>query len=307
MGSSNKGHFRPGTRADGKESRAQKLARVASQAKNVMPTKIVTTMAGEVMTVTPEVAGKWLEHNYNGQRKISWNRVERYANDMREGRWQVTHQGVAFAPDGTLLDGQHRLWAIIQAEVPVALYVVRNADPKTYSVLDQGAGRSLAVASGGRWNAAEMAAGRAMWTGSSRRQKRSDSPAIMLDFMERHGDRIRNIRNITKGGARATAWMRPQVVAALARATYHLPMTTIERFVVAASTGVVSGPEDTAALLLRDWMTVRTARGDDERWEFYRRTCWAIECFVNKKEVVRLNMVPADIDPFPLPEDDQDA
>jgi hypothetical protein len=298
-GNPNKGHFKDGVRADGRETREHKRVRLAAAANNAVVRAVKSNMSGEVMLVTPEAAGKWLEHNYNGQRRIQWERVTRYAEDMAAGKWIVTHQGIAFAPDGTLLDGQHRLWAIVQTERPMNMYVVRNASPESYGMLDQGFGRSISTASGNQWSSVEVAVGRAMVVGMSGRHRKTESPAVMLDFMERHGQRIRDIRAFSGRTGRVTSWMRPSVVAALARASYHLPMATVERFVVAASAGIVTGDRDVAALLLRDWAAGHTARGDDGRWEMYRRAAWAIEVFAAGRKVERLNMVAED--PFPLP------
>ncbi len=56
----------------------------------------------------------------------------------------TTHQGVAFAKDGRLIDGQHRLKAIVLAGVAVRLLVIPNCDPDTFAVLDNGYKRQAA-------------------------------------------------------------------------------------------------------------------------------------------------------------------
>ena len=38
------------------------------------------------------------------------------ARDMKAGHWRLTHQGIAFDPAGVLIDGQHRLWAIVESD-----------------------------------------------------------------------------------------------------------------------------------------------------------------------------------------------
>lgn len=64
------------------------------------------------------------------------------AKDMREGHWDTTHQGIAIATDGTLVDGQHRLMAVVESGVTVRMNVTFNA-PKSQHI-DSGNSRSMA-------------------------------------------------------------------------------------------------------------------------------------------------------------------
>src|SRR6266704_2773676 len=63
---------------------------------------------------------------------------------MRRGEWLVTHQGIAFDVNGVLVDGQHRLAAIIEAERPVELTVFSEVAEGTFDVLDIGKRRTAA-------------------------------------------------------------------------------------------------------------------------------------------------------------------
>jgi len=48
-------------------------------------------------------------------RPISMRKVNDYAVEMLKGNWRFTHQGIGFSKKGFLIDGQHRLLAILQA------------------------------------------------------------------------------------------------------------------------------------------------------------------------------------------------
>lgn len=98
--------------------------------------------SSRVETVTPAKAAKWLELNRINNRTIQKNRVARYARAMREGRWALTHQGVAFDEDGFLCDGQHRLLAVIEADVDVEMLVTRGVSPAEFAVIDTARTRS---------------------------------------------------------------------------------------------------------------------------------------------------------------------
>lgn len=75
-------------------------------------------LEGKTVLITPEMAEEFLKHNTRN-RNIRLPYVEELATYMRQGKWDVTHQGIGFYEDGTLFDGQHRLHAIIKAGVPV--------------------------------------------------------------------------------------------------------------------------------------------------------------------------------------------
>lgn len=91
------------------------------------------------VTVTPAMAKSWLDNrNLERNRRYSPAIEARYAAEMRAGLWKTTHQGIAFDWDGFLLDGQHRLGAIVKADKPIRLDVRVGCDPGTFDVLDVG-------------------------------------------------------------------------------------------------------------------------------------------------------------------------
>jgi len=78
--------------------------------------------------ITPQIAAFILEHNsYAGQRRFKPGKVERYALDIGCGDWTPGKQ-IAFAqlPDGKLylVDGQHRLHAVIAAGIAAEFMVL---------------------------------------------------------------------------------------------------------------------------------------------------------------------------------------
>src|SRR6185369_9847998 len=107
-----------------------------------------TPLSVSVIEVTPEMAEKWLERNHPSNRPISWGAVEAFAKDMRSGAWRLTHQAVCFDAEGYLIDGQHRLHAVKQAEVPVRLLVMKNAEGSFHDPIDRGRPRSVATIMG---------------------------------------------------------------------------------------------------------------------------------------------------------------
>lgn len=55
---------------------------------------------------------------------------------MRAGAWKITHQGIGFNVDGELVDGQHRLSAVIEADIPVTMPVTNGLPRDAQDVID---------------------------------------------------------------------------------------------------------------------------------------------------------------------------
>jgi hypothetical protein len=97
----------------------------------------------EIKIITPEFAERLLERN-TSNRNLRRDHVNTLARDMSEGAWRLNNDAICIANDGTLLNGQHRLNAIIKAGKPIKMLVAEGFSPETYKVLDGGAKRSVA-------------------------------------------------------------------------------------------------------------------------------------------------------------------
>ncbi len=96
-----------------------------------------------VETVTPELAEQWLTKNTDN-RKIRRNIAERFGRDMSEGNWRENGEGICFAEDGTLINGQHRLTAVVLSYTSVPMLVVRELPMNSQDTMDDGAKRTMA-------------------------------------------------------------------------------------------------------------------------------------------------------------------
>lgn len=99
----------------------------------------------ETMEITPDFAQELLDRRHAHQRPIRPRAVKAYASDMRLGRWRVTGDAIKLDHNLQVIDGQHRLQAIVESgcafvKVPVA--VLKDAD--AIKSIDQGMPRSLA-------------------------------------------------------------------------------------------------------------------------------------------------------------------
>jgi hypothetical protein len=95
-----------------------------------------------LQTVTPSMAAAWLAKDNTHNRRIRPTLVAQYARDMADGNWMFNGETVKFAADGTLLDGQHRLAAVVKSGVTVPLLLVRGLPNNTQATVDLGARRT---------------------------------------------------------------------------------------------------------------------------------------------------------------------
>jgi hypothetical protein len=90
--------------------------------------QMLPTEKASIVAVTPKLAERWLSANYNGQRKVRRSTVAKYAREMAAGEWRGDNgQSITFSADGWLVDGQHRLRAVIESGCEVEMLVVRSS------------------------------------------------------------------------------------------------------------------------------------------------------------------------------------
>jgi hypothetical protein len=91
--------------------------------------------------VTPDVAAELMSRNTNN-RSIKKQKITQYAHDMGAGKWNPDASDIKFDANGELIDGQNRLLACIQADVPFPTLVRTGLDPEAFTHIDTGAVRT---------------------------------------------------------------------------------------------------------------------------------------------------------------------
>ena len=102
--------------------------------------KMTESMQGvtsKVMMVTPSMAKQWLSSN-NDNRQINNGTVNRYYNDLVQGRWILNGEPIIIDRNKILRNGQHRMMAVIKAGVPIPTVVVEGVDPAAFKSMDTG-------------------------------------------------------------------------------------------------------------------------------------------------------------------------
>lgn len=120
----------------------------------------MTAVTMTIETITPERAAQILQHNEKN-RPLSRQHVQELAQAMRRGGWRLNYEPVKIGASGRLLDGQHRLHAVIQAGASVDMVVVTGVDDAVFETLDTGKRRGAwdVLAIDGEHQTAALAAG----------------------------------------------------------------------------------------------------------------------------------------------------
>jgi hypothetical protein len=99
-----------------------------------------TAIEGTRTKITPSMAMKWLE-TMTVNRSVRQYTINQYARDIVNGEWLENGETIKFNKRGELIDGQHRLWAVIEAGKPIYSLVARNIDPEAMLTVDSGMNR----------------------------------------------------------------------------------------------------------------------------------------------------------------------
>lgn len=90
--------------------------------------------------ITPEFAESLLKMNANN-RPVKRKRVETYARDMINGKWEINGEPIIIDSNGNLKDGQHRLMAVIESQCTCTMAVIMGVNPDC-TIYDRGVNRS---------------------------------------------------------------------------------------------------------------------------------------------------------------------
>lgn len=270
---------------------------------------IPTDMQIFVVPVTPALAEQWLARNTKN-RNLKPTRVKLYADDMARGNWRLTHEGIAFDCHGALVDGQHRLRAVIKSGQTVLMLVVANVDERSMAVIGAAAARTdydRIVIGGEIREATRRHITIAKSMNATNWAKRSLSTSEVCEFLRTHWDAVDFAARLVIGRGDVRGVTSSLVLAVMARAYYHVDRDDLTRFYECVYSGIIQGPHQTAAIRLRDALTVRLQRsnfnGTDRKYA-YRLTENALNAFLLGRVVKRLVESPNEL--FPLPDENTD-
>src|SRR5262245_56702506 len=84
--------------------------------------------------VTPDVAKLWLEKE-NKNRGIKLFVLERLKRSLQNGRWEINGETIIFDPYGRLIEGQHRLQAVVETGTSIWSLIVHGIDQERFKTM----------------------------------------------------------------------------------------------------------------------------------------------------------------------------
>ncbi len=262
------------------------------------------TLQTTYQNIDPDLAMLWLEGNVHN-RKIDQKWVDYLAAEMTAGRWKTTHQGIAFDGSNTLIDGQHRLWAVIQSGCTIHSAVTYGLRIDDIDNIDDNRPRSTAV----RMSLTHRFGNE----GVSKNHTSTLNEAIaglngssnltyhqLRDQMERHVEAARFAVSHVRGNVKGigVAYVR----AVILRAWYSVDLDMLDRFCRVLTSGIPESPDDGVIIRLRDQLiTVGGVRNPVLRRELYARVERVLMAWLKgeSRKVIR----PVQQEYFPLPEE----
>jgi len=244
-------------------------------------------ITSQVELITPAVARKYLEKNIDNNRHISERTVAVYANDMKNRNWRITHQGIAFNTDGKLVDGQHRLMAVIKADTPVKMMVTRGLDAESMRNIDQNRPRtstdSLRIA--GYTDPIIANTRQISFIRFLNSHKLHGTQKLTVDeiiaFHQAYGDVCKLAWRLSMKSNNAPA---PVMVACVSAVLNGVPVAACEAFLRTITSNVIDPDYNCkAALDFAQWKTKLARQGATERGDMCFRCENAIHMFVTGK------------------------
>ena len=258
-----------------------------------------------VENIGPKLASAYLAKN-GPNRKVIAGRVAEYSQSIVLGQFKLTHQGIAFDMQGRLIDGQHRLEAVVKTGKPIVCFVFRWKVPCDMSAIDDGKARTIkdvGTIEGDSLNTTHVAVarkflnkGNASWTNGM--QKGRWTRREVLDTLAEHREAIDWA--ISKCGHDKGVG-NANFVTVIAMAWYTRDRERLAECVEVVRSGVCVSDQNQAAVKIRDYLMSGPAiAGGKAQASLFRKCQSAVLAFLEYRQLKKL--VETDGIVFPYPE-----
>lgn len=245
--------------------------------------------------LTPAIATRLLERNVHN-RKLSEKVIQKYVSEIRAGEWRLTPGGIGFNDRGELVDGQHRLHAIVRSQTTVPMLITLGLPAASQEKVDRQRRRTLFDA----LFLAGMAVQRQeveIATCLTRRIIRSESGAVPTDHLvkqtlECHAPHIQAVIECLKGTSKSARGISQASFLAAATLYHEIDAEKCAEFLDGVRTGVML-PEDHPAMRLRRFLIGETSvrnmpRGGANQSFIFRRAVYAMQAHLEGRKIAGL-------------------
>jgi len=245
--------------------------------------------------ITPQIATATINKNKLPNRKLNKERVKYLANIMRRGQFMCTHQGIALDLDGNVIDGNHRLHAIVESNCSVYMMVSKGVPVDTMQVVDSMGHRSLLQRLqfvGINTNSKILSIAKALEYGIYANIGEGLQDIEAKRILDKYSGALDFVHSLDPSGKVVTP-----VMSVIARAYYTQDRDRLKRFVKVYRTGVPENPSETAPLRLKSKVENLKKNANANRYQYRLYTeemYWyaesALSRFLNDENVAVLQI-----------------
>ena len=242
-------------------------------------------MEAKYMTISPAMAKAWLETSRGNPRWTSKAKVvdkttvKKIADDIKNGLWNPGNGSIAFDESGALVDGHHRLTAIVSANIPVESLVVFGVKQEGLIHIDENVVRKphqrLSV------DSILVSAANIHYFMLNGKTKKSESVEMLSKWIDEH-PMAQFALDISSRGKNHPMTKNGSCVQAMTCALEcDVPDKSLVRFVEVVNTGFSSGMSESPAVIIRNMFMGNVSRLQNDRIYRSRATQEAIRDFVD--------------------------
>jgi len=241
-----------------------------------------------LLKISPELAVQLIQ-TQEQNRKPSPGRTLEYARRIEQDEWTIS-DAIKFDENGHLIDGQHRLGGVAKSGIATVFPVVAGYPTESQSVIDIGFNRTVAQIGqiqGLNVTTHHISMVRSFFLALPNSQPNRGaltSPQKVLDLLQTHQESI-------EFGLKCFGQERIRyapIRSVVARAWYHENRKRLEEFLCVLDTGFSNGPEDNAAITLRNaYLKARASKAAGsglERQEMMYKAVGAVESFLARED-----------------------
>lgn len=236
-----------------------------------------------LVVVTPEMAKQWLQKN-SFNRPLKPKLVDNYVRQIESGNWHRTHQGIAFDEEGTVLDGQHRLHAIVKTGQPQPMLIFLNENQSNHESIDGGKQRTLLDVVrlellDDTIKGRHICVLKEMWAGRYCKNQNHLSATEIINMYRRHHLVVRFAVDMLDNSIADNTTL----LAVIARACHTVPKDKLLEFCNIIRTGSGDHPSAKLVLEFRHWLLRLRDRQEATRREIYKRAETVLNAFIHNE------------------------
>lgn len=242
-----------------------------------------------VWVITPQIAQIMLGDNKNNRGKRK-NTIDNYVKEINMGEWTITSNAIGFDEDGILVDGQHRLQAVIDSGKSIESLVVFGLPKASIKKTDRGLSRSLVdavnLSEGLKIKNIEVAVTRCLVKHKDSWQRCAFNDATVVEALKKHRKSIKFVCSIARSRGLRPA---PYLAACVVVLEKSKNEDACADFMGKVDTGVGIPSKNHPTSRIRNFLIdTNCPSGSTGQEVIFEKTLFAFKAFLNNKEITQM-------------------